>query len=343
MQSRTSTTPASPPDRARADQAGADRASRPQLRRHLARWALSRLGVVLAVLWGASTLSFLAVKLIPGDPVAILTGGENVVDEAERAALIREYALDQPLAVQYARYLGAALTGDFGASYQYRQPVTEVIGEAVMPTLQLAGGAIVLALSLALVDALATAGRRRGLRTLLSGVELTLLSTPVYWIGIVLLALFSFRLQWFPVTGNEGPGALVLPIVSLSLPLAALLGQVLRDGLEDALAQPFALTVRTRGVSELALRVRHGLRHAALAVSTVTGTMTAALLGGSILTETVFGRSGIGQITLAAIKTRDMPLVLGLVMLSALVFVGVNLLIDALYLAIDPRLRRARA
>jgi peptide/nickel transport system permease protein len=144
------------------------------------------------------------------------------------------------------------------------------------------------------------------------------------------------------VTGNDGPLALVLPVVALSLPLAALLGQVLRDGLEEALSQPFALTVRTRGVSEAALRVRHGLRHAALAISTLTGTLTAGLLGGSILTETVFGRSGIGQITLLAIKTRDMPLVLGLVVMSALVFVVINLLVDTCYLVIDPRLRRAK-
>lgn len=310
--------------------------------RKLMRWGTRHLGLVLAVLWGAATITFVAVKSIPGDPVSILTGGENVVDEAERAVLIRQYGLDQTLAVQYARYLGNALVGNFGESYQYRQPVIEVIRDAASPTLQLASGAVLLALFLAITNALATAGRRGGIRTVLAGLELTLLSTPVYWIGIVLLTVFSFRLNWFPVTGNDGFAALVLPTIALSLPLAALLGQVLRDGLEEALSQPFALTVRTRGVSEIALRVRHGLRHAALAVSTLTGTVLAGVLGGSILTETVFGRSGIGQITLQAIMTRDMPLVLGLVMMSALAFVVINLLVDALYLVIDPRLRRTR-
>lgn len=307
------------------------------------RFAMQQLGVIFAVFWGAATITFVAVKLIPGDPVAILTGGENVVDQAGRAVLIAQYGLDRPLAVQYARYLGHALAGDFGESYQYRQPVMSVIREAAVPTLQLASGAVALALSLAVINALATAGRSSGLRTVLSGLELALLSTPVYWIGVVLLALFSFRLHWFPVTGNDGLAALVLPAIALSLPSAALLSQVLRDGLEEALSQPFALTVRTRGVSEIALRVRHGLRHAALAVSTLTGTLLAGVLGGSILTETVFGRSGIGQITLQAIKTRDMPLVLGLVMMSALVFVVINMAVDALYFAIDPRLRRAGA
>jgi peptide/nickel transport system permease protein len=315
----------------------------PSSTRNLARWGFQHLGIVLAVLWGAATITFIAVKLIPGDPVSILTGGENVVDEAERAVLIQQYGLDRPLLLQYAFYLGNALVGNFGESYQYRQPVIGVIVEAAGPTLQLASGAILLAFCLAVINALATAGRRKGLRTVLSGLELALLSTPVYWIGIVLLAVFSFRLHWFPVVGNDGFAALVLPVIALSLPLTAILSQVLRDGLEEALSQPFALTVRTRGVSEFALRVRHGLRHAALAVSTLTGTLLAGVLGGSILTETVFGRSGIGQITLQAIMTRDMPLVLGLVMMSALAFVVINLLVDALYLVIDPRLRRPGA
>jgi len=312
----------------------------PGSHRNLIHAVARRLGVIVAVLWGAATIAFIAVKLIPGDPVSILTGGENIVDAAEREALIRQYGLDQSMVLQYGRYIGQALLGNFGESYQYRQPVVDVIREAAGPTLQLAGSAIVIALSLAITVALATAGRRRGLAATLSNLELVLLSTPVYWIGIVLLSLFSFRLQWFPVTGNDGFSALVLPSIALSLPLAALLSQVLRDGLEEALAQPFALTVRARGVGETLLRVRHGLRHAALAASTLTGTLFASTLGGSILTETVFGRSGIGQITLQAIKTRDMPLVLGLVMLSACVFVIINLLVDALYLLIDPRLRR---
>lgn len=308
--------------------------------RNLIHAVARRLGVIVAVLWGAATIAFIAVKLIPGDPVSILSGGDNIVDAAERAAMVHQYGLDQPLVLQYARYIGNALLGNFGESYQYRQPVIEVITEAAGPTLQLAGTAIVIALSLATTIALATAGRRRGLAVTLSGIELILLSTPVYWIGIVLLSLFSFQLQWFPVTGNDGFASLVLPAIALSLPLTALLSQVLRDGLEEALSQPFALTVRARGVGETLLRFRHGLRHAALAASTLTGTLFASTLGGSILTETVFGRSGIGQITLQAIKTRDMPLVLGLVMLSACVFVVINLLVDALYLLIDPRLRR---
>jgi len=147
-------------------------------------------------------------------------------------------------------------------------------------------------------------------------------------------------MHWFPVMGNDGWRSLVLPVITLSLPLAAILSQILRDGLEEALSQPFALTVRARGAGETRLRLRHGLRHAALAASTLTGTMLASVLSGSILTETVFGRAGIGKITLQAIASRDMPLVLGIVMLSALLFVIINLLVDAAYLLVDPRLRK---
>ncbi|GKV77558.1 ABC transporter permease [Pectobacterium carotovorum subsp. carotovorum] len=299
-----------------------------------------RLFTILAVLWGAATLTFIAVKLIPGDPVAILSGGDNVVDEAYRAVLVKQFGLDQPLWVQYLRYCGQALQGDFGVSYLYRLPVGSVISDAMHETLPLALGGLILALLLAITSALLTAGRYGVMRTTVSWLELTLLSTPVYWIGIVLLSLFSFRLQWFPVTGNDGAMSLVLPVITLSLPIAAILSQVLRDGLEDALSQPFSLTVRTRGVSEIRLRFRHGLRHAALAASTLTGTLLASVLGGSVLTETVFGRAGIGQVTLSAIENRDMPLVLGVVMLSAFLFVVINLLVDALYLIIDPRLRK---
>ncbi|POY59287.1 ABC transporter permease [Pectobacterium versatile] len=299
-----------------------------------------RLLTILAVLWGAATSTFIAVKLIPGDPVAILSGGDNVVDEAYRAVLIKQFGLDQPLWVQYLRYCGQALQGDFGVSYLYRLPVGSVISDAMHETLPLALGGLILALFLAITSALLTAGRYGALRTSVSWLELTLLSTPVYWIGIVLLSLFSFRLQWFPVTGNDGFMSLVLPVITLGLPIAAILSQVLRDGLEDALSQPFSLTVRTRGVSEIRLRFRHGLRHAALAASTLTGTLLASVLGGSVLTETVFGRAGIGQVTLSAIENRDMPLVLGVVMLSAFLFVVINLLMDALYLLIDPRLRK---
>ncbi|MDR3434857.1 MAG: ABC transporter permease [Rouxiella aceris] len=306
------------------------------------RTGIQRLLTILAVLWGAATLTFIAFKLIPGDPVLILSGGSNVVDDAFRATLTRQFGLDQPLWLQYVHYCARALVGNFGESYQYRQPVSQVIAAALRQTLPLALSALLLALALAILNALATAGRWPYLRNFFAGLELCLLSTPVYWLGIILLSLFSFQLHWFPVMGNDGWLSLVLPVIALSLPLTAILSQILRDGLEQALLQPFALTIRSRGAGETRLRLRHGLRHAALAASTLTGTLLANVLSGSILTETVFGRAGIGKITLQAIASRDMPLILGIVMLSALLFVVINLLVDAIYLLVDPRLRTRR-
>lgn len=306
------------------------------------KFALQRLLSIIAVLWGAATLTFIAVKLIPGDPILIMSGGNNVVDDAWRAAMTAKFGLDQPVWAQYLHYCAQALLGHFGESFQFQAPVIAVIISALGQTLVLASCALSLAVILATLNALATAGRWQPLRALFAGLELCLLSTPVYWIGILLLSIFSFRLNWFPVTGNDGWISLVLPIIALSLPLTAILSQVLRDGLEEALLQPFAMTVRTRGAGETILRLRHGLRHASLAASTLTGTMLANLLSGSILTETVFGRAGLGKITLQAIASRDMPLILGLVMLSALLFIVINLLMDAMYLFIDPRLRNRR-
>ncbi len=316
--------------------AGTRAAAHPRARRLVAAVLRRALEIVL-VLWGAATITFIAVKAVPGDPVSILSGGENIVDAEQRELITRQYGLDQPLIVQYATYLARAATGDFGDSYAFRAPVVEVIATAAGPTVQLAASAFVLGVALALATALLTAGRRPLLRRLSAGAELLSLSTPVYWLGILLLVVFSFGLGWFPVAGADGIRSLVLPAVALALPVAAVLAQVLRDGIERALTQPFALTARSRGVSETALRHRHALRHALLAASTVSGSVLGGLLGGSILTETVFGRPGIGQVTLLGISTRDMPLILGLVVASALVYSIVNLAIDLGYRAIDPR------
>lgn len=302
-----------------------------------------RLASIVAVLWGAATIAFVAIKSIPGNPIEILSGGENIVLPAQRAAIEAQYGLNQPVIVQYFRYLGNALRGNLGRSYEFHEPVVSVIRHAAGPTIQLALSAVALAVVLAMLSALATAGRKRRLRAVAAGAELVVLSLPVYFIGIVLLAVFAFQLGWFPVTGTSGIRSLVLPAVTLSLPLAAILSQVLRDGLEAALGQPFTVTVRTRGVGETAVRVRHGIRHALLAMSTLTGTILGSVLGGSVLTETVFGRAGIGSVALNAIETRDGPVILGLIMCSALVFIVINLVVDALYLVIDPRLRTATA
>jgi peptide/nickel transport system permease protein len=173
-------------------------------------------------------------------------------------------------------------------------------------------------------------------------VELVAFSTPAFWLGILLLTMFSFRLRVFPVAGGEGWRSLVLPALTLAVPFGSLLSQVLREGVEAALDQPFALTARSRGVGPLAVRARHALRHALVPAVTIGGWLVGGLLGGTVLVETVFARPGIGRVAVEAVNSHDIPVVVGLIMLSAAVYLVVNTLVDVLYLLIDPRLRGAR-
>lgn len=308
----------------------------PSLLRAVARRVLG----AVAVLFGAATLAFVTLHLMPGDPVAVLLGPATQAAPEVRRQIRADNGFDQPVAVQYVHYLGRLLSGDFGQSYQLQRPVTSLIGDQLTPTVQLAAGALVLAVALAVLIAVATAGRRPLLRSLASTWERVTVSTPTYWVGIVLLTVFSFHFTVFPVAGAQGFPSLVLPAVTLALPLAGVLGQVLREGLEAALGQPHVVTARARGLGSTAVLLRHALRHATVPLVTLTGWLTGSLLGGAVLVETVFGRPGIGALTLQAINTKDMPLVSGVVVLSATAFVLLSTAVDLLYPVIDPRLRK---
>ncbi|MCI2958573.1 ABC transporter permease [Agromyces atrinae] len=296
----------------------------------------ARLLGVVVVLWGAATLAFLTLRLIPGDPVDVMLGPQAQVSEAVKQGIREDLGLDRPPVVQYVDYLARLVQGDLGMSYQLRMPVVDVIGRQLGATVQLTALALALAVVVALVVAVVARGRT--LRSISAAVELVVVSAPVFWIGLVLLTIFSFTLHWFPVAGGSGLPGLVLPAVTLALPISALLSQVLRDGLERAEQQPFATTVRARGASEVRLVGVHTLRHAATNALTLTAYLIGSLLGGAVLVETVFGRPGIGRVTLTAITDRDMPVVMGIILMSALVFVIVNLLVDLAHRALDPRI-----
>lgn len=296
---------------------------------------------VVVVLWGAATLAFVAFRIIPGDPVDVMLGPQAQVSDAVKDGIRRELGLDRPVFEQYGAFLGRLLRGDLGESYQLRQPVAEVIGRQLGPTLQLSALALVIAVLLALASALLVRGRTG--RALASGIELVVLSSPVFWTGLVLLSVFSFQLGWFPVSGARDAAALVLPAVTLALPVAALLSQVLRDGVESAEREPFLTTVRARGATPLRESVHHTLRHASVGGVTLAAYLVGSLLGGAVLVETVFARPGIGRVTLTAITDRDLPVITGVILLSALVFVIVNTAVDLVVPVLDPRLRRADA
>ncbi|XVU29620.1 ABC transporter permease [Actinoplanes sp. CA-054009] len=299
---------------------------------------LRRLGTGLVVLWAAATAAYLALLAAPGDTVDAIIG-DGADTPLIRSQIIREWHLDRPAVVQYLDFLWRALHGDLGRSYLLQRPVSEVIGGQLAPTLTLAFSAGVLGVVLALVLAVTT--RRPWARRASSTVELVLVSTPPFLIGIILLSVFSFRLGLFPVSGGRGFAALVLPAVTLALPVAGVLTQVLRDGIDRALDEPFVVTARARGLGERAVLVRHALRHALLPTVTLIGWLFGILLGGAVIIETVFGRPGLGQVTLNAVTSEDMPVVLAVVVFSAFVYVLLNTLADLAYLIIDPRLRRS--
>ena len=295
---------------------------------------------VVVVLWGAATLAFLAFRVIPGDPVSVMLGPQAQVSEAVKDGIRAELGLDRPPLEQYLTFIGQLARGDLGESYQLRMPVTEVIGRQLGPTLQLAALALLLAVVLALAVALLVRGQAA--RTVAAGIELVILSSPVFWIGLILLSVFAFGLGWFPVSGARNPATIVLPAITLALPVAALLSQVLRDGLAQAERMPFAETIRARGASPSWFTLRHGLRHGASGALTLAAYLTGSVLGGAVLVETVFARAGLGRVTLAAISNRDLPVITGIILLSAVVFVIVNLVVELVHPLLDPRLRGAR-
>lgn len=298
---------------------------------------MRRIVTGLAVLWVAATSSYVALLLAPGDTVDILVG-DGLDTPQIRAQIIAEWGLDRPEIVQYLSYLGRLVRGDLGRSYQLQRGVGEILSSQIWPTAQLTLAAAAAGVLLALVIALVTAGRRSWLA---QSAELVSVSVPPFVIGMLLLSVFSFTLGWFPVSGDRGVASLVLPALALGLPIAGVLGQVLRQGLERALEQPFAITARSRGLSERAVVARHALRHALLPAVTLTGWFAGTLLGGAVITEALFGRPGLGQVAMNAVTGRDMPVVMAVVILSAAVYVSISTLLDLVYRVIDPRLRIA--
>lgn len=302
------------------------------------RWIGGRLLAGLGVLWGAATLTFLSLHLTAGDPALAILGGPEALPTPQVLERVRtEYGLDQPLPVQYLRYLGRLATGDLGESYRLRIPVSQAIAQQIGPTVELALWAAALGIGLAVAAAALTAGRGRRLKSLASGSELVLSSIPSFVLGILLLLVFSFQLRWFPAAGNRGAAALVLPALTLALPIAAILAQILRQELDGILEQPFITMARARGLSEAGVRLRHALRHALIPLVTLSGFILASLLGGAVVVETLFARQGLGRLMLEATTTKDIPIVLGVTLLAALFYVVANFVVDLLNAVIDPR------
>jgi peptide/nickel transport system permease protein len=303
-----------------------------------------RLFTAGVVLWLAATVAFFAIHGMPGKIEDVLAG--DVTYPGLREAIAAQWGLNRSLPLQYGQFLLRLAHGDLGTSFVLQEPVVEVLRSQIVPTMALAGAAAVLAFVLATAMAMLTT---HATHTASSGaawvgrcasmIELAFASTPVFWLGIFLLMIFSFHFHLFPVAGARGWRSLVLPAFTLALPTAGVLSQVMREALEVALQKPFVLTIRARGVPELTLRFTHLLRHALPPVLTLGGWLIGGLLGGAVITEKMFGRPGIGSVTLAAVTSQDVPVVLAVVLLAAFVHVVISTLLDIVYLLIDPRLR----
>ena len=309
----------------------------------IGRYLLRRLGQAILVIWAAYTVSFLVLYALPGDAVDIRLGADSSdITPAQLAVLRAELGLDKPLLLQYLSQLGHALTGDFGHSFDNGRSVGSLIAEGLPATAAITGAALLLAVVGGGALALAAAGtRHRWLSRLLLNLPPLGVAIPGFWVGLLLLDQFSFRLHIFPALGNTGLISIVLPAITLALPTGAMIAQLLAKSLHSSLAEPFADTARAKGAAPARVLFRHVLRNAALPALTVAGVLTGQLLSGSVVAETVFSRTGLGRLTATAVSAQDTPVVQGLVVFGALIFVVVNLMVDLIYPVLDRRILRS--
>lgn len=310
----------------------------------MSRYLTGRLLQAVGVLWAAYTVAFLVLWALPGDPVSLLAGADaNDLTPEQLDALRAEHGLDRPLIVQYVDQLGAALHGDLGRSLVSGRPVAEVIGEAIPPTAAISAAALVLAVVFgAGLAILANFTRHRWLANVLLGLPPLGVAIPSFWFGLMLIQWFSFGLPLLPAVGDRGFASIVLPAVTLALPTGAMIAQLLSKSLATALSEPYVDTAWAKGADRVRVHLGHALKNAALPALTITGLIVGQLLSGTVVTETVFSRPGLGRVTASAVQQQDVPVVQGIVLFAAAAFVIANLVVDVLYPLLDPRIVAAR-
>ena len=296
-----------------------------------------RLVTAAAVALGVSFMVFLLLHLVPGDPVAVMLG--EYAGAADSLALRTRLGLDLPLAEQWWRFLTGLLHGDLGHSLVSGEPVSALLarhfGYTALLTLAALVLAVLIGVPLGVLAALAVGRLWDGVASVLAVLGMSL---PSFVLGPLLIIGFAVKLGWVPISGATEPAALILPAVTLASGLAAVLARMSRAALLDVLQQPYVQAARARGLSQFVVVLRHACRNAALPVVTVLGLQLGALLGGAVVTETVFSWPGLGVLLVEAIQRRDYPVVQGAVLLTALTYIVVNMLVDMLYLRLDPRI-----
>jgi peptide/nickel transport system permease protein/oligopeptide transport system permease protein len=308
----------------------------------MARYVLGRVAQLIPVLLLVSALVFAIMHIVPGDPAELmLAGAEGGAITPQRLAELRQQmGLDEPLLVQYGRFVAGAVTGDLGQSVRYRVPVTGLILERFTPTLQLSLAGLALSVLIGVPLGIAAAIRPNSRLDLLAmGAASLGAAMPIYWVGLVLILLFSFQLGWFPPAGADSPAALVLPALTLALVSAGMLARLVRSSMIEILSEDFIRAARAKGIGERLVVWRHGLNNAMIPVVTMLGLQFGAMLAGAVVTEIVFSRPGIGRLVVTAILQKDYPLVQGCIVFLASVYLLVNLAVDIAYAWLDPRIR----
>lgn len=301
-------------------------------------YILRRLLLAIPIAWGVATIVFFFVHMLPGDPEEILLG--ELATPASLDLIRSEYHLDEPVFSQYGHFMADLLKGDLRKSIVYREPVTALIAQRWPATARLALAAIALSLLIALPLGIAAAKKAGGpLDHVAMTASLLGISVPSFWLGPLLILFFSIYLGWFPVSGSDDPGAIVLPALTLGAAMAALVSRMVRAQMLEVFAHDYLRTARAKGLSERKVVLKHALRNALLPVVTIVGVQFGVLLSGAIITEKIFAWPGLGSLLLEGIFQRDYPVVQGCVLVISLIYVVVNLATDILYGVLDPRIR----
>jgi peptide/nickel transport system permease protein/oligopeptide transport system permease protein len=296
-----------------------------------------RVLVSIPTLWGVATVVFVIARLLPGDAARAIAGVLASPEDVEH--IRRQLGLDQPLLVQYGYFMSSLLHLDLGRSVHTNAPVIEEIGSRLPYTIALAVVALTIALTVGLLAGVAAAIRRNTmLDVLISSFSVFGVSMPVYWLGLMMIIVFAINLRLLPAAGAEEPTSILMPAVTLALFSLGLITRMTRSSMLEVLGQDYVRTARAKGAPLRSVVFRHALRNALLPIMTVVGLQFGALLGGAVVTETVFAWPGVGRLLIDSIFFRDFPVVQGLVLMFGTTFVVINLLVDLLYAYVDPRI-----
>ncbi len=302
-------------------------------------WILRRILAVVPVLFGVTLAVFSMLFLVPGDPVKMMLA-EFVTNPDQVAQMRAQLHLDEPILKQYGRFVTGAVRGDLGTSIRSRRAVTTEIGENLASTAQLALAAMLVAVGIGIpLGLLAALSRNSWLDVASMGTALLGVSMPSFWLGLLLIFVFSLHLAWFPATGGGDLHHLILPSVTLGMIAAAIIARLTRSSMLEVLGQDYVRTARAKGLGGFSVVVRHALKNALIPIITIFGLQFGNLLAGAVIVETVFSRPGLGRLIVGGILNKDFPLVQGVVLFVATIYVLINLLVDVAYAYADPRIR----